>query len=75
LLIANSVVLERRVRKGDRPKVLTGKQLEIARDLYDKNHPIAEICRMLKVSKATLYWYIKTGQRRQQPRSIARSYN
>jgi DNA invertase Pin-like site-specific DNA recombinase len=60
-----------RGRKGGRPKALTGKQLSIARDLYEKHHPIAEICRTLKISKATLYRAIKTGQRRQQPRSIA----
>jgi DNA invertase Pin-like site-specific DNA recombinase len=54
-----------RGRKGDRPKVLTGKQVGIARDLYEKRHPIAEICRTLKVSKATLYRSIKTGERDQ----------
>jgi DNA invertase Pin-like site-specific DNA recombinase len=52
-----------RGRKGGRPKVLTGKQLSIARDLYDKKHPIAEICRTLKISKATLYRYTKTLER------------
>jgi DNA invertase Pin-like site-specific DNA recombinase len=54
-----------RGRKGGRPKVLTGKQVGIARDLYEKRHPIAEICRTLKVSKATLYRSIKTGERDQ----------
>src|ERR671919_239977 len=50
-----------RGRKGGRPKVLTGKQLSIAQDLYEKRHPIAEICRTLKVSKATLYRSITDG--------------
>src|SRR5919106_2295310 len=50
-----------RGRLGGRPKALTGKQLSIAQDLYEKRHPIAEICRTLKVSKATLYRSIKTG--------------
>jgi DNA invertase Pin-like site-specific DNA recombinase len=49
-----------RGRKGGRPTVLTGKQLGIARDLYEKHHPIAEICWTLKISRATLYRYTKT---------------
>jgi DNA invertase Pin-like site-specific DNA recombinase len=48
-----------RGRRGGRPKALTGKQLTIARDLYEKRHPIAEICRTLKISKATLYRALK----------------
>jgi DNA invertase Pin-like site-specific DNA recombinase len=60
-----------RGKKGGRPQALTARQLGIARDLYEKRHPIAEICRTLKISKATLYRAIKTAQRRQQPRSIA----
>jgi DNA invertase Pin-like site-specific DNA recombinase len=43
-----------RGKKGSRPRALTGKQLSMAQDLYDKRHAIAEICRTLKVSKATL---------------------
>jgi DNA invertase Pin-like site-specific DNA recombinase len=54
-----------RGKKGGRPQALTARQLGIARDLYDKRHPIAEICRTLKVSKATLYRHIKTGEREQ----------
>jgi DNA invertase Pin-like site-specific DNA recombinase len=60
-----------RGKKGGRPQALTARQLGIARDLYEKRHPIAEICRTLKISKATLYRAIKIAQRRQQPRSIA----
>jgi DNA invertase Pin-like site-specific DNA recombinase len=52
-----------RGRKGGRPKALITRQLGIARDLYDKRHPIAEICRTLKISKATLYRYIKAEER------------
>jgi DNA invertase Pin-like site-specific DNA recombinase len=52
-------------RLGGRPKALTGKKLSIAQDLYEKRHPIAEICRTLKVSKATLYRALKTGERDQ----------
>src|ERR687896_386401 len=53
-----------RGRRGGRPKSLTGKQLSIAQALYNnKENSIAEICRTLKVSRATLYRYIKTGER------------
>ena len=52
-----------RGKKGGRPKALSAKQLSIARDLYEKRHPIAEICRTLKISRATLYRSIKTGER------------
>jgi DNA invertase Pin-like site-specific DNA recombinase len=54
-----------RGRRGGRPKALTGKKLSIAQDLYDKRHPIVEICRMLKISRATLYRALKTGERDQ----------
>jgi DNA invertase Pin-like site-specific DNA recombinase len=48
-----------RGRKGGRPRALTAKQRSIAQDLYEKRHPIAEICRTLKISKSTLYRCIK----------------
>jgi DNA invertase Pin-like site-specific DNA recombinase len=55
-----------RGRTGGRPKVLTGRQLSIAQSLYDDpTHSIAEICRTLKISKATLYRSLKTGERHQ----------
>jgi DNA invertase Pin-like site-specific DNA recombinase len=52
-----------RGRRGGRPKALAGKQRSIAQDLYDKRHPILEICRTLKISRATLYRAIKTEKR------------
>jgi DNA invertase Pin-like site-specific DNA recombinase len=52
-----------RGKKGGRPKALTARQLGIARDLYEKRHPIAEICRTLKASKAMLYRNIQAGER------------
>jgi DNA invertase Pin-like site-specific DNA recombinase len=55
-----------RGRKGGRPKALTGRQLSIAQDLYDRQHPIAEILQTLKISKATLYRSIKTRERHPQ---------
>jgi DNA invertase Pin-like site-specific DNA recombinase len=61
-----------RGRRGGRPIVLTARQLSIAKALYsDKQHSIAEICRTLKISKATLYRSIKTKAKDQQPGSIA----
>jgi DNA invertase Pin-like site-specific DNA recombinase len=59
-----------RGRKGGRPRSLTGKQLSIALDLYEKRHPIAEICRTLKISRATLYRYIQAGERDHQSSAI-----
>jgi DNA invertase Pin-like site-specific DNA recombinase len=56
-----------RGKKGGRPKALIPKQLSIARDLYEKRHPIAEICRTLKISKATLYRAIQIETRDQHP--------
>jgi DNA invertase Pin-like site-specific DNA recombinase len=55
-----------RGKKGGRAKALTSKQVGIAQDLYEKRYPIAEICRTLKISKATLYRVLKTGERAQQ---------
>jgi predicted DNA-binding protein YlxM (UPF0122 family) len=42
---------------------LTPKQLSIAQDLYDRQHPIQEILQTLKISKATLYRAIKPGEK------------
>jgi DNA invertase Pin-like site-specific DNA recombinase len=50
-----------RGRRGGRPKSLTGRQLIIAQALYDDpKNPIAEICRTLKISRATLYRALKS---------------
>jgi DNA invertase Pin-like site-specific DNA recombinase len=54
-----------RGRRGGRPKVLTGKKLSIARDLYNRQHHIAEILQTLKISKATLYRAIKSEEKNQ----------
>jgi DNA invertase Pin-like site-specific DNA recombinase len=50
-----------RGKTGGRPKVLTGRKRSIARELYQRKHPIQEILRTLKISKATLCRSIKTG--------------
>jgi DNA invertase Pin-like site-specific DNA recombinase len=51
-----------RGRLGGRPKALTGRKLTIAQDLYDKRYLIAEILQTLKVSRATLYRALKSGE-------------
>jgi DNA invertase Pin-like site-specific DNA recombinase len=54
-----------RGKKGGRPQALTARQLGIAQDLYEKGHPVMDICRTLKISKATLYRVLKTGEKDQ----------
>jgi DNA invertase Pin-like site-specific DNA recombinase len=60
---AGLVAARARGRRGGRPKALITKQLNIVRDLYEKRHPIVDICRTLKISKATLYRALKTRER------------
>lgn len=49
-----------RGRKGGRPKALTGKKIAMAQELYrNKANAIADICKTLGISRATLYRYIK----------------
>jgi DNA invertase Pin-like site-specific DNA recombinase len=56
-----------RGRIGGRPKALTPRQISIAQSLYDDpKNSISEICRTLKISKVTLYRYIKPRERDQQ---------
>src|SRR6266705_5120971 len=55
-----------RGRKGGQPKALTQKQAAIAQQLYnDKTNAIADICKTLNISRATLYRYIKVEVRNQ----------
>jgi DNA invertase Pin-like site-specific DNA recombinase len=50
-----------RGRRGGRPKALDPRKAAIAQALYnDKTNSIADICRTLRVSRATLYRYIAT---------------
>jgi DNA invertase Pin-like site-specific DNA recombinase len=62
---AGLVAARARGRKGGRPKVLNGRQLGIAQDLYERRYPIMEICKTLKISKATLYRSIRSGEKDQ----------
>lgn len=50
-----------RGRKGGRPKVDSSKILTAQRMHQDKSLSIEEICRVLKISKPTLYRYLATG--------------
>ena len=48
-----------RGRKGGRPKVLEPAKRRLAVQLYaEKQHTIVEICRMMGISKPTLYNYV-----------------
>ncbi len=48
-----------RGRKGGRPKTLEPAQRQLAVKLYDeRQYTIGEICRMMGISKPTLYNYI-----------------
>jgi DNA invertase Pin-like site-specific DNA recombinase len=57
---AGLVAARARGKKGGRPTVITVQKRSIAKELYDAGHPIQDICRTLKISKATLYRTLKT---------------
>jgi DNA invertase Pin-like site-specific DNA recombinase len=57
---AGLVAARARGNKGGRPNSLTPRQRSIAQALYTgKQHSISEICRTLKISRATLYRALK----------------
>lgn len=50
-----------RGRKGGRPKSLDSKKQEDAIKLYNqRNHSVQEICRIMGISKTTLYEYLRS---------------
>lgn len=52
-----------RGRRGGRPRALTRKQEELAVKLHqERQHTIREICGILKISKPTLYEYLRRHQ-------------
>src|SRR5512142_2999796 len=54
-----------RGRLGGRPRALDPRDVHVAQALYhDKSNAIADICRTLRISRATLYRYIKTETER-----------
>ena len=54
-----------RGKKGGRPTVLTIQKRSIAKELYDAGHPIMDICRTLRISRASLYRVLKTREKEQ----------
>jgi DNA invertase Pin-like site-specific DNA recombinase len=49
-----------RGKLGGRPKALTPEKIKLTRRLYaDKSTSVAEICRMLGISRHTLQRYVK----------------
>ncbi|NLD94768.1 MAG: recombinase family protein [Fibrobacter sp.] len=55
---AGLVAARARGRLGGRKPVLSSKQIQIARTLYENNTPVAEICEQVNCSKATFYRHI-----------------
>lgn len=54
-----------RGRKGGRPKLMDERKIQMAQTLLkDRNTPIADICTMLGVSKATLYRHVPGGEQK-----------
>jgi DNA invertase Pin-like site-specific DNA recombinase len=52
-----------RGRTGGRPKSLDPKQRKVAIKLYEeREHPVEEICRIMKISKPTLYSYLQEAK-------------
>src|SRR5713101_830592 len=61
--IAGVLAARARGRKGGRPKLNTSSgKVAAAKKLYgDKTNSISEICKLLNISRATLYRFINTG--------------
>ncbi len=58
---AGLIAARARGRQGGRHRALSTKQVEMAQALYDaKKHSIADICKTLRISRATLYRYLQT---------------
>ena len=50
-----------RGRKGGRPQALSSDKAKMAVSLYsEKKHPISSICKILNITKPTLYKYLKS---------------
>ncbi len=61
---AGLVAARARGRRGGRPKALPSSKVAMAQALYnDPTNAIEDICKTLRISKATLYRYIKIGAR------------
>jgi DNA invertase Pin-like site-specific DNA recombinase len=61
-----------RGRRGGRPKALDRRRAAIAQALYnDKTNSIADICRTLRISRATLYRHVTPEGDGRRPRAVA----
>ena len=50
----------KRGRLGGRPKIMDKKKITLAKAMYkDKSNSVDSICDVLKISKTTLYRYLK----------------
>ncbi len=57
---AGLIAVRARGKRGGRPKAVGGKKVAMAQELYNnKQNAIADICKTLGISRATLYRYIK----------------
>jgi DNA invertase Pin-like site-specific DNA recombinase len=53
-------------RKGGRPKTLTPEEIQTVQKLYaTPDIPVPEICRQMKISRMTLYRYVKSKEKDQ----------
>jgi DNA invertase Pin-like site-specific DNA recombinase len=60
---AGLVAARARGKLGGRPKALDPNKRQLAVKLYnDRQYPIGEICKMMGISKPTLYNYVAEGQ-------------
>jgi DNA invertase Pin-like site-specific DNA recombinase len=60
---AGLIAARARGRKGGRPPALDDKKKAVAIKLYkEKEHTIQEICRMMGISKPTLYSYVREAK-------------
>jgi DNA invertase Pin-like site-specific DNA recombinase len=61
-----------RGRKGGRPKTLSAEEVTLLQDLYSKKEvSIPEICQQLKISKMTLYRYVKPRESEKQKQRLS----
>ena len=61
--LAGLAAARARGRKGGRPPALDNAQREVVIKLYaEKKHTIKEICRIMGISKPTLYSYLRKGR-------------
>jgi DNA invertase Pin-like site-specific DNA recombinase len=61
---AGLAAARKRGRTGGRPKTLDNEQRKMLLRLYEsKEHSVAEICKLLKISKPTLYNYLEAARK------------